>query len=175
MVLLQRGKRDFTRWFLRVNSRLGAASARRRPAPTRNGFVMQRDKIVVTLHLVWTTRDRLPLIAPEWERALHDCLGAVAVKHGCRVIAINGMEDHVHLLLAPPPTVSISFLVQQLKGVSSHFVNTHTPCEGAFKWRGSFAAFSVSRWDVAKIATYIRRQKEHHAAGSIVACGEPDD
>jgi REP element-mobilizing transposase RayT len=106
---------------------------------------MQRDKIVFFMHLVWTTWDRLPLIAPEKERALHDCIASVAHEQGCRVIAIYGMPDHVHLLLSMSSTVTLGFLIQQLKGISSHFANHNLDFGGEFKWCGSYAAFSVSR------------------------------
>jgi REP element-mobilizing transposase RayT len=135
---------------------------------------MQRDKIVVFVHLVWTTWDRLPLIALEQERALHDCLASIAQRHGCQIVAINGMPDHVHLLLTLPATVNLSYLVQQLKGVSSHFANDQLGFDGAFKWRGSYAAFSVSRWDVDKVATYIKNQKEHHSNATQIEQLEPE-
>lgn len=129
---------------------------------------MQSDKVVVYLHLVWTTWDRLPLIAPDKERALHDCIASVADKHRCRVIAIGGMPDHVHLLVRIPSTLQIGFLMQQLKGVSSRAANDELGFAETLKWRGSYAAFSVSRWDVPKIAAYINHQKQHHADGNTI-------
>ena len=136
---------------------------------------MQRDKVVLYVHLVWTTWDRLPLIPIDQERALYDCLAAIAVKNGCQVVAINGMEDHVHLLLALPSTIAVGFLAQQLKGGSSHFANNQMKLEATLKWRGSYAAFSVSRWDVPKVAAYIQRQKQHHSQNTIIAQLEADD
>lgn len=129
---------------------------------------MQSDKVVVYLHLVWTTWDRLPLIPSDKERTLHDCIAAVADKHRCRVIAIGGMPDHVHLLLKMPSTLQLGFLMQQLKGVSSRAANDELAFSATLKWRGSYAAFSVSRWDVPKIAAYINNQKQHHARGSTI-------
>ena len=135
---------------------------------------MRRDKIEVYIHFIWTTRDRLPLIEEKHERVLHDCLARVALGHQCSVIALNGTSDHVHLLLGVPPTLTLSFLVQQLKGVSSHMANTELGFDGTFKWRGSYAAFSVSHYNVKKVATYIRHQKEHHNTGKLVARYEAD-
>jgi len=135
---------------------------------------MQTDKLVVFLHLVWTTWDRLPLIEADQEVALHNCIASVAAKHGCQVIAIGGMPDHVHLLLKMPSTVTIGFLMQQLKGVSSHFANHQLDLAATLKWRGSYAAFSVSRWDVAKVAAYIAHQKEHHRQNDTIISLEPE-
>ena len=133
---------------------------------------MRRDKLAVYMHLVWTTWDRLPLIEEAYEIRIHDCLVSTAAQHQCEIIALNGMPDHVHLLLSLSPTVTISFLVQQLKGVSSHFANTELGCKGSFKWRGSYAAFSVSHYNVRKVANYIRNQKVHHATGKLVSVYE---
>ncbi|MEA3338300.1 MAG: IS200/IS605 family transposase [Chloroflexota bacterium] len=130
---------------------------------------MRRDKAELYVHLVWATWDRSPLIQPEMERALYRCIGDVAHSLGCRVLAINGMPDHVHVLLRIPPTLSISKLVQQLKGVSSHFANNQLHLEYHFKWMGFYGAFSVSRWDVPKIMNYINNQKNHHGMDEIQA------
>lgn len=129
---------------------------------------MRHNKLALYVHFVWTTWDRLPLISQNIERDLHRHLHAQAERHGCKVLALGGMPDHVHLLLEVPPTQSLSFLVQQLKGVSAHFVNETLQAREPLKWRGSYAAFTVSRWDVRKIAGYIKAQKEHHGAGTTI-------
>jgi REP element-mobilizing transposase RayT len=129
---------------------------------------MRRNKLALYLHVVWATWDRLPLINPEIERRLLRNIESEAQGLGCSVLAINGTEDHVHVLLAIPTTVSIADLVKQMKGVSSHFVNAELDLEYQFKWQGSYGAFTVSRWDVEKIKQYVSRQKEHHAIGELM-------
>ena len=130
---------------------------------------MRRNKLVVFLHCVWATWDRLPLITPDVERRLHRNIESEARQLGCDVLALNGMPDHVHVLVKFPSTLTIAELLKQMKGVSSNFANEElfkdkpTP----FKWQGGYAAFSVSRWDVDKIISYINRQKEHHAAADL--------
>ncbi|MCP4212866.1 MAG: IS200/IS605 family transposase [Halieaceae bacterium] len=129
---------------------------------------MRTDKVELYVHLVWATWDRLPLIMPEMERALYRSIGDVAHSLSCRMLAINGMPDHVHVLLRIPPTLSISKLVQQLKGVSSHFANNRLQLDYGFKWMGFYGAFSVSRWDVSKIMGYINNQKNHHGMDELL-------
>jgi REP element-mobilizing transposase RayT len=124
---------------------------------------MRRNKLSLYVHFVWTTWDRLPLITPAIERALYRNIIESAQSLGCRVLAINGVEDHVHVFLALPSTVSIAELVQKMKGASAHFVNNQMALEYHFKWQGFYGAFSVSRWDISKIINYIKNQKEHHA------------
>ena len=129
---------------------------------------MRRNKLALYLHSVWATWDRLPLIKPEIERRLLRNIENEAQDLGCTVLAINGTEDHVHVLLAIPTTVAIADLVKQMKGVSSHFVNAAFDLEYQFKWQGSYGAFTVSRWDVDKIKQYVKHQKEHHATGELM-------
>jgi REP element-mobilizing transposase RayT len=115
------------------------------------------------VHLVWSTWDRLPLITPELAGPIYRCFLSECSGQGVEMLAAGGMPDHVHVLVKIPSTVTIAVLVKQLKGVSSHLVS-HVLAPGSyFRWQGSYAAFSVSRWDVAKIRGYIRRQKQHHA------------
>ena len=136
---------------------------------------MRKNKIEVYVHFVWPTWDRLPLIHPTIERRLHRFIAAVAVEMGCKVLAINGTEDHVHVLLSLRTTVTIADLAKRMKGASSLFANTELFSESQFKWSGSYGAFSVSRWDVPKIMEYIKRQKEHHATGELLSEYEVSD
>ncbi len=77
------------------------------------------------LHFVWATKRRLPLIVPEVERRLYGCISAEARRLGCEVLAVGGMPDHVHLAVAMPTVLSPAKLMQQVKGVSSHFASEH--------------------------------------------------
>ncbi len=129
---------------------------------------MRRDALALYIHLVWATWDRLPLITPEIERPLHRVIASEAQKMGCVLLALNSVPDHLHILVRIPSTVAIAELVKQLKGVSSRFVNETLDPARSFKWQGFYGAFSVSRWDVEKIQTYVQRQKEHHETSTLI-------
>jgi putative transposase len=129
---------------------------------------MRRNKLALFLHLVWATWDRLPLITPDIERRLYRNIESEAQKQGCTVLALNGTEDHVHLLVIFPTTITIADVLKHVKGVSSRFINETLRPPAQFKWQGSYGAFTVSRWDVARIKEYIKRQKEHHRSGELV-------
>ena len=122
----------------------------------------------IFVHLVWGTWDRLPLITPEMEQPLFQCLEAEAHRAGCSVLAVNGIPDHMHVLLEMPPTMALSAIMQQIKGSSSHFVNHALKPEHFFKWQGDYGAFSVSRWDIKRVAGYVLNQKEHHKMGNLM-------
>src|SRR5947209_2742512 len=131
-------------WRLRPAVETAATKARSPPARTGNirslparppvrgwsGFG-RRDRGTSTLrqpytqlyiHLVWSTWDRLPLLTPELKATVYVCIQAECHALNTDVIATGGIEDHVHLLVRIPTTISIADLVKQIKGASSHLV-----------------------------------------------------
>ena len=134
---------------------------------------MRRADVVVFLHIVWATWDRLPLLTPEIEREVQRAIGAKVEELGAQLVAIGGIEDHVHLLVRLPATLTVADLVKQVKGASSHLV-THGLGPGhVFKWQGAYGAVSVCPDDVAQVSDYIARQREHHADRTLITEWEP--
>ncbi|MEH2104893.1 IS200/IS605 family transposase [Nostoc sp.] len=124
------------------------------------------------LHYVWATWDRLPLITPDIQKEVYGAIIRECEQLKCTVIAIGGIEDHVHLLTGFPPTISISELVKQIKGSSSHFITHEIKLGEFFKWQGSYGAFTVSHDAIDNIANYIRNQVTHHSQKSIIPTWE---
>ena len=81
---------------------------------------MRRSKSEIYLHLVWATHNRQPWLTPKIAPPVYGCIANMAERHGCSVLAIGGMPDHVHLAVRLPPRTGISLLAQQIKGASSH-------------------------------------------------------
>jgi len=133
---------------------------------------MRLSGSAVFIHLVWATWDRLPLLTGEVEHTAYRAIGAKCEDLGAEIIALGGIEDHVHLLIKAPVTVPIATLAKEVKGASSHLV-THTFIGRVFKWQGAYGAVSVSPHDVPKISSYINGQRQHHATGYILAEFEP--
>ena len=123
------------------------------------------------LHYVWATWDRLPLITPDIQKVIYAAIIQQCEQLGCTVIAVGGIEDHVHLLTGFPPTLTLSDLIKQIKGSSSHLI-THEIKHRFFKWQGSYGAFTVSHGDIDTVANYIRNQATHHQQKSIVSTWE---
>lgn len=115
------------------------------------------------------------MITPDIERDLYRCLEREARELECKVLAINGIENHVHIVVEFPPTLALSHLLKQLKGNSSRMANAELIENGEFKWRGSYAALTISRWDVSKVVAYVKNQEEHHAIGSVKRQFEPEE
>jgi REP element-mobilizing transposase RayT len=121
------------------------------------------------VHLVWSTWDRLPLVTPAIQEQVYACIIASCEKLSVQVIAIGGIEDHVHLLVRIPSTVSIAEVVKQVKGASSHLV-THVLVPGEFfKWQGAYGAFAISKNHVNRVRDYVLNQKEHHRERRLIS------
>lgn len=111
-------------------------------------------------HIVFGTKDHLPLIAHRWEDEMYRYLGGILRGQKCESIEINGMPEHVHVLTRASPVVAISDLLRELKANSSRWVRrTHDP---KFGWQRRFGAFTVSESAVDTVRRYIQRQKIHH-------------
>lgn len=116
------------------------------------------------VHLVWATRERMPLLTGKVRDAVYSCVQQGCTKLKAELIALNGTEDHVHLLARLPATLAPSALAKQTKGASSHLVRQEFEL-AVFTWQQGYAA-SVCPWNVPQIKGYILRQQEHHAAGT---------
>jgi putative transposase len=115
------------------------------------------------MHMVWATHGRLPLITPEVRGALHPYLVHLAQTVHCRVLAVGSVPDHVHVVVRIHPATSVARLAQELKGVSSHYINH------AFKsdpprllWQGGYGAFSFWRRDLKVLIRYTQTQRARH-------------
>lgn len=121
----------------------------------------------IYIHFVWATWNRAPLIGPALEASLYACIARECWDLKCELIVIGGTEDHVHALVRLHSTVSVAALAKAMKGSSSHLVTHMLTPGGAFKWQGTYGAFSVSPDDLEQVRTYIEYQKERHARSSI--------
>ena len=124
---------------------------------------MAQSKIESYQHFIWTTKGREPLITPEIERRLHRCITSLAEEAGCVVHAIDGIPDHVHLVVKFPGTLTYAKLMQRVKGVSSAFANDLFRHQKLFRWQDGYAAYSVTPSHLKVVVAYVQNQKQHHA------------
>ena len=114
------------------------------------------------IHAIWTTKNRQELIDFSIEKKLYDFIWQELTELGCPVRIINGMRDHVHVLFLQNPQKTISDIVKQIKGSSSHFINREELILEKFAWQTGYAAFSVSESQLDAAYNYIKNQKQHH-------------
>jgi len=136
---------------------------------------MRRSKVEVYLHIVWATWRRQPYISPEIERAVYRCIEKEIKRLQATVLALGGIENHVHLLVRIPATLPISRLANQIKGVSSRLVKDQFSEMAHFRWQENYAVFSVGRTQVAIVQAYVLNQKQHHAENTLHATWEETD
>jgi putative transposase len=113
-------------------------------------------------HCVFSTKERRPLISTTLRERLWPYLGGIAREHKIQAVEIGGVEDHVHMLILLPQTLSISKAMQLIKGGSSKWVHDTFPEYSASGWQTKYGVFSVSQSRVDRTIEYIRKQPEHH-------------
>jgi REP element-mobilizing transposase RayT len=128
---------------------------------------MRRSRIRAYVHIVWATRQRLPLISPEMEERLYRCIESESLKLKVKTLSIGGMPDHIHFVGTMPATCSFAELVRQLKGVSSRFVQTELLPGEFFEWQEGYGLFTLSKNHVEKAVTYVKNQKRHHTTDTV--------
>ena len=111
-------------------------------------------------HIVYATKERAPLITNTLKPRLHEYLGGIVNGLGCIPIEINGVSDHVHLLVKLRPTISVSDFLSKLKANSSGWAKRQT--KGRFAWQARYGAFTVSESQVDNVRLDIRNQERHH-------------
>ena len=113
-------------------------------------------------HTVFSTKERRPVITPLLRERLWPFLGGIARQNKMKALEVGGVEDHVHILLSLPSTLSIAKALQLIKGGSSKWVHETFPEHRLFGWQEKYGAFSVSVSQLDRIIRYIRNQQEHH-------------
>jgi len=121
----------------------------------------------IYLHVVFAVEGRQNLIKPEHNDELQKYITGIVSGQKQKVIAINNMPDHVHLLIGLQPDLALSELVRDVKAGSSGFIKRKRWVTGRFSWQEGFGAFSYSRSQLDTVIRYIQNQQKHHAKKSF--------
>jgi REP element-mobilizing transposase RayT len=131
---------------------------------------MRHPKARLYVHLVWATWDRAPLITPAIRDRIYPMMQHHASQMCAQIIAIGGIEDHVHVLTRYPPTLAVSDLVGRMKGASSYLAAQ--VMGETFKWQGAYGAFTLSQSGLERARNYVLNQEAHHRDGTTYAALE---
>src|SRR5262245_4676096 len=134
----------------------------RPPVHKRLGGAMPSTYTQNFYHAVFSTKQRAELIVSELERRLYKFIGGILRDLRCKLLAVNGTGDHIHLLIKYPADLSHSEMLKHVKGRSSKWANETFAHLGHFAWQEGYGGFTVSRSMVPRVKRYISRQKEHH-------------
>jgi REP element-mobilizing transposase RayT len=121
----------------------------------------------IYIHAVFCVQDRYCLISKSWKDELFKYITGIIQNHSHKLIAINGMPDHLHVFIGMKPTQSLSELMQDIKGDSSKWINSKGFIRGRFSWQEGFGAFSYSASQIDDVVKYINNQEDHHKKNSF--------
>jgi len=122
----------------------------------------------IHIHMVFAVQNHECIIKKSWKDELFKYMTGIIQNHNHKVLALNGMPDHVHILIGMRPTQSLSELMQDIKGDSSKWINQKGFVRGKFSWQEGYGAFSYSKSHVDKAIDYIKAQEKHHQKKSFM-------
>ncbi|HYH86983.1 MAG TPA: IS200/IS605 family transposase [Pyrinomonadaceae bacterium] len=122
---------------------------------------MSSTHLSLHYHLIFSTKNRRPLIANDWRGRLHAFLGGAVRNTGGIPEAIGGMDDHVHLLVGLRANHTLADILRDIKSASSHWAH-ETMGERDFAWQDGYGAFTVSASQIGRVKSYIAQQERHH-------------
>jgi REP element-mobilizing transposase RayT len=129
--------------------------------------LMANSYTQIYIQTVFAVEGRQSLISKEHKIEIYKYMTDVIQNQEQKVMAINGMPDHIHILIGLSPDIALSNLVKDVKVASTNLINDKRWVRGRFSWQKGFGAFSYSRSQVPSVATYIENQEQHHARHSF--------
>ncbi|MBS1632806.1 MAG: IS200/IS605 family transposase [Ferruginibacter sp.] len=121
----------------------------------------------IYLQAVFAVKYRAAVLDKTWQPKLQGVIGNLINETGCKTIIVNGVEDHMHCFLGLKPVVSVSDLMQVIKGKSSKYINVHNLTKEQFEWQPGYGIFSYSQRDIDQIYNYVKGQEAHHQKQSF--------
>lgn len=116
----------------------------------------------IYIQIVFAVKGRQSLILSNWEEEVYKYITGIVQNKEQKMLAINGMPDHIHILIGMKPSCCLSDLVREIKKASNNFINEKKFCAFKFEWQEGYGAFSYSHSALANVIAYIGNQKEHH-------------
>lgn len=116
----------------------------------------------IYIQTVFAVNGRLSLIRPEFKEELYKYITGVVRNNKQKLLAINGMSDHIHILIGLKPAMALADLVRDIKADSSDFINRKKWVRGRFSWQEGYGAFSYGHSQLDTIIRYIQNQEQHH-------------
>ena len=116
----------------------------------------------IHIQSIFAVQNRRSLILKDWKDELYKYITGIIQNHGHKVLQINGMPDHIHILFGFRPTQSLADLMQMVKQDSSIWITEKGFVKGKFNWQSGYGAFSYSKSQLPRVIRYIQNQEKHH-------------
>jgi REP element-mobilizing transposase RayT len=133
----------------------------------------KHSRVELFVHVNWTTKERAAVLDRALLARLAEQARSTAQKFAAIVMAFGGVSDHVHVVARYRPDLTVSKLVQSLKGSTSHLVRSDFDHLPDFSWQTGYAAFSVGPAEVDRVVAYVNNQESHHADDTVWPEFEP--
>ena len=117
--------------------------------------------------LIFSPEGRQNLIQERIKNDVYKYVSGIIKNKNQKLMAINGMPDHVHILIGFSPDIALSVLVRDIKSSTTNYINEQKFIAGKFSWQSGFGAFTYNKSQVMKVVSYIQRQEEHHKKKSF--------
>jgi len=111
---------------------------------------------------IFAVKERESLIQPEWEERLYQYITGIVRNKEQKMLAINGMPDHIHFLIGMKPSCCLSDLIREIKKSSNEFISDNKFSKFKFNWQEGYGTFSYSHSQLDNVISYIKNQKQHH-------------
>ncbi|MGI9069160.1 MAG: IS200/IS605 family transposase [Pyrinomonadaceae bacterium] len=121
----------------------------------------------IYIQTVFAVSNRLSSIQPEFKEDLYKYITGIVTNQKQKLITINGMPDHLHILIGLKPSMALADLVREIKSDSSNFINKNKWVRGKFSWQEGYGAFSYGHSQLDTIIRYIQNQEKHHKRRSF--------
>lgn len=121
----------------------------------------------VYIQTVFAVEGRLSLIKPEFKEGLYKYITGIVKNQSQKLISINGMPDHIHILIGLRPAMALADLVREIKADSTNHINKNKWVHGRFNWQEGYGAFSYGHSQLDTIIRYIQNQEQHHRRRSF--------
>lgn len=122
----------------------------------------------IYVHFVFAVKYRLGMIQSGWKEELYKYITGISQNNNHKLLAINGMSDHIHILIGIRPSQSISDLMKDIKQGSSKWINENKFTKSHFEWQEGYGAFSYSKSQINNVIRYIQNQEEHHKTKTFI-------
>ncbi len=116
----------------------------------------------IYLQIIFAVKYRRAVIDKTWGNQLYAVIGNLINETACKIIIVNGVEDHVHCFVGLKPVVSVSELMKRVKAKSSKYINDHSLTPERFEWQEGYGVFSYGQSQVDDVYKYIQNQEAHH-------------
>lgn len=133
----------------------------------RNVLYMANTYTQLYFHIVFAVKGRQNHISEKWKVELYKYISGIISNKEQKLMIINGMPNHIHLLIGSKPNFNLSDLVRDIKANSSKWINEKGFVIGKFEWQSGFGAFTVSQSGIDRVIEYIKNQEKHHSKKSF--------